>query len=119
MSVDVPHQKIQVGGEVDHRRCAVKAHVAERDEILAEREPAEGQIVAEKTVLEEEDDQSNCAANWQGEEHFLPEVGAPFLVRGGTVGLKDFEQPQGHQHISQRRNHKRYKYFLMHRWNRQ
>lgn len=63
MSVDVPHQKIQVGGEVDHRRCAVKAHVAERDEILAEREPAEGQIVAEKTVLEEEDDQSNCAAN--------------------------------------------------------
>lgn len=49
--------------EVDQGRRVVESHVAERNEILAERKPAKRHVVAQQPVFEKEDDQSNCAGN--------------------------------------------------------
>lgn len=41
----------------------MKAHVAERDEILAECEPTESQVVTQESMFEEENNQSYCAGD--------------------------------------------------------
>lgn len=46
-----------LGGKVEHRR-AVEPHVRRRDYVLAKGEPAEGHVVAQEAVLQEEQDQS-------------------------------------------------------------
>ena len=63
MSVDIPHHQIEIRWKIDHRCRVMKAHVTEGDKILAECEPTESQVVAQKAMLQKEDDQSDCAGN--------------------------------------------------------
>lgn len=114
-SVNVLHQQLQLRRKIDRRCRVVESHVAERNEIFTECEPTEGQVVAQQSMLEEENDQSNCACNWQCEEQLLVEQRALVLHAFRSVRMKDFEETQRHQHVHQWRDHKYNEDLLMQR----